>query len=107
MVELFEQYWEVILGISANLLIILKMLGTLKSKVDRASNDTKKLVIMLKNDLKGLHEDNVKQKEISNILLKFIEDETDLKQINKLIPQELKDDYKKIKEEALKLHSEV
>ena len=107
MSELLNEYWQQIMIVLGNLLIIFKMLNTLKVRVKDTANDSLKLFNKVSEDVNNADLDVRKLSEGVDVILDYIEMEGDLKQISKVIPDEYKEKYEAIKNKSLRIHEEI
>lgn len=98
--EIVLSYLDQIILISGNLLVILKMISTLKSNV-------KATLTQVRKDFSVLKQENITLAHALDKVLEYIEMESDLKGMHKLIPQEVKDKYVELKTSTLEVHNEV
>lgn len=105
--EFFNEYLDIILTISGTLVVILGMLNKLKTQVQGLVNKAKDDYSNLQAQLKVEHDNNITLKKGIEKLLEYVEMESELKQLSKIVPQDTKDKYSDLKLSALEVHEEI
>lgn len=105
--EFLNQYWAEIGIITGQLVIILNIIKNLKVRVLDTAKASEGLFNKVKEDIKGVKDNEVLLAHALDVVLTFIEKETELKQLSSVIPQEIKDDYEEIKKLSLGIHNEL
>ena len=107
MTEFINEQWDMILLVLGNLLVILRMLSTLKGQVKKTSADSIALFNQVKSEISKADKDVITLSKGMDIILDFIESESLMRSVSQVVPEEYKDKYKQIKEHSEEIHKAI